>query len=220
MDQRYEITNIKLSLKAPYRAVSWIKRQCELANFPVTLYLNYGIVRLPDKSIVLTFFRSCGRGPRSKQSHQHWNISGLKDLLRVDEALDVLGLLLETDSELFLSKKIDNITARGQLRDFNFPLQLLQAKEPAETLGFKYRLPNECFPGLCLSRRDPGEPKGSLILFQGGKFLILGAKTVDSCQRLANYGKEMAMEIQSPTPSKLTETQSPPPATTVPSPSH
>src|SRR6266404_1122514 len=162
----FSVANVKISLKT---------LDLPLDNVCCAALANNVVVRGRFTFIIFKS-KECKDKKNNNDTLSHTNITKIKNLSEVTEALDLFSSIFH---RCIINYTVDNIIATSKL---NRRLNLYNISQQVNTLKSKLnnkhivlkflKYNNERFPGLTLRFNI-----GTLLLFHSGSIVILGAKT-------------------------------------------
>lgn len=166
------IKNIKISVKVKWLCLNNANNSLAFQKVLVKKYLNY--ITFQNKFSYVLF-----KG--SKDRTNHVNITKIKDISYIDEALSILQKSLNAT---IVSYRIDNIIATH-----NGP-QMIDLQSLINRNVFNQTKYNpERFPGLFVKCET-----GTAIIFHSGKIVIVGCR---SLQQIWDLFEHVAMRLKS-----------------------
>lgn len=158
------VSNVKIHFKLS-EEVNHLKKLKNLKErWEVKWHSNFVVIRA--RFVYIAYFSS-----------NHINATGLKSELDISSSLAELCEIYEIKSELFSNAKIDNITSSGSFNrkiKLNVIRQNLKEKTEEHSCSFNYN--KDHFPGAFLKFFSHSQKVGTAIIFNSGKYSIVGAK--------------------------------------------
>lgn len=168
MSLRFEVKNVKVHFKTVPNLV--------LPSQTLSLCTHHSnFVSLRHTPYAFVIFAKSG----------HVNVSGIETFEDIKNIVPVvkhqLGVDIHPDNI-----KIDNSTASGKLQSNNFHLLDLQSR--AASLGVLVSIRPHFFPSALIrqKKRLSTRGKGTIILFQNGKFIIVGCRSLSTIEDTYN----------------------------------
>ena len=122
----------------------------------------------------------------------HINVTGLKKIEDVERALADIFPVLNIPKGTIIPYKIDNIQCSGQLNFKTHDLTLRQLCDGIDVVKEQYGIDSVTFepsrfPGGFIKFASSVEadiPKGTVLLFGSGKFVIVGLRNIEHKNRI------------------------------------
>ena len=175
------VKNYKISLKIPERELTWLETRLQELEIEYKKFQNFTFLYLPNKLRISVFKRSLKGAP------QHVNITGIKSREGITSSLERLAQILVCENNFDYT--IDNITAVCQVAS-GPPLVLEDLSTVLNEQNIRWRLNREIFSGLSIRAHSC-----TGILYPSGRLVIVGARSVESCEELAAVVKSCVNTI-------------------------
>jgi len=153
------LANIKATFKAPQRSFEYIVDACLKKSAEYKNHSNFSVIRFKSDSSTKTVY-SVFKAKQLSDTYQYWNVTGIKSFDDLTKIKSQLEFLLNCNSDCILGPFIDNISAKGKLKQ-RFPINE-NTKNSLEDFGLQVRSNRETFTGCCIQRKN-SEVRRSLL---------------------------------------------------------
>jgi hypothetical protein len=168
----FKITNVKVSVKSSPICLDSVVSFLKEEKIGHKVFCNYIVIH--QKFTYVIFKQSNKTG----KVNNHINITKIPDLLKIEEAKDILQTILK--NEFYYSTIIDNITVSSKLDKQLTPQEIIDIFKDKCRITFN----QETFPGVFLKFNT-----GTVIIFHTGRCILIGCKNTEDIVALLTFVK-------------------------------